>query len=114
MDKLYAPWRDRYVHQVIKGGVQGSCVFCDLFKSDESDEQKFILFKDASVAVVLNIYPYNGGHLLVVPKSHVAEFDLVISKDLSQLMAVSAQSMKIVQEILNAQGINFGANFGQI
>lgn len=113
MDKLYAPWRDRYVHQAIKGGQKGPCVFCDLFNDEETDENRFILFKDSNIVVVLNIYPYNGGHLLVAPKNHVAEFDKVTEKNLSSLMIVSAKSMKIVQKVLGCQGINFGSNIGQ-
>ncbi len=113
MDKLYAPWRDRYVHQAIKGDEQGSCVFCDLFNNDESDQERFVLFKDQSVAVVLNIYPYNGGHLLVIPKEHVATFDIISEKNLSWQMIVNAKSMKIVQEVLGCEGINFGANVGK-
>lgn len=114
MDKLYAPWRDRYVHQAIKGGQKGSCVFCDLFNSNESDQDRFILFKDTNVAVVLNIYPYNGGHLLVIPQNHVAVYDKISEKVLGALMVASAKSMQIVQEVLDCQGMNFGANVGQI
>lgn len=113
MDKLYAPWRDRYVHQAIKGAQSGSCVFCDLFNNDESDQDRFILFKDFNIAVVLNIYPYNGGHLLIIPKDHSAEFDKLSDATLSSLMIASAKSMKIVQDVLGCQGSNFGANIGK-
>ena len=113
MDKLYATFRDRYVHQAIKGDAQGSCVFCDIFNTDESDEQRFVLFKDASVAVILNIYPYNGGHLLIIPKEHVAEFDKISDKHLGQSMVAVSKSMNIIKEVLGCEGMNFGANIGK-
>lgn len=113
MDKLYAPWRDRYVHQAIKGKEQGTCVFCDLFNNDETDQERFVLFKDERVVVVLNIYPYNGGHLLIIPQEHVETFDTISEKNLGHHMVVAAKSMKIVQEVLGCEGINFGANVGK-
>ena len=113
MDKLYAPWRDRYVHQAIKGSQRGSCVFCDLFNNDETDEQRFVLFKDASLAIVLNIYPYNGGHVLIVPKEHVCEFNKISDKNLGLCMVATSKSMRIVKEVLGCEGINFGANVGK-
>lgn len=114
MDKLYAPWRDRYVHQAIKNGQVGACVFCDLFNNSETDEQRFVLWKNSEVMVVLNLYPYNGGHLLVVPKSHVAQFHELSHSELQILMGVVAKASKIVQDVLQCQGINFGANIGKI
>ncbi len=114
MDKLYAPWRDRYVHQTIKSESDKPCVFCELFDCQESDEKRFVLWKNTEVAVLLNLYPYNGGHLLVIPRIHTAQFDQVSEKTLALLMLVVAKSCKIVQEILGCEGINFGANIGRI
>lgn len=113
MDKLYAPWRDRYVHSQIDGKQLGGCVFCELFTSGESDEQRFILFKNNDLVVVLNLYPYNGGHILVLPKNHESEFDLLPESVLAGLMSAVAKSIKIVREQLSCQGINFGANIGR-
>lgn len=113
MDKLYAPWRDRYVRQKIQGEHNEACVFCEVFDDKELDEQRFVLWKNQNVAVIMNLYPYNGGHLMVIPKQHAAEYDLLPKIVLSELMVVSAASMNIVQEALGCQGINFGANIGR-
>ena len=113
MDKLYAPWRDRYVHSQISGKESEDCVFCELFTKDESDEQRFVLFKSSDLVIVLNLYPYNGGHILVLPKNHESEFDLLPESVLAHLMSAAAKSMKIVKDQLGCQGINFGANLGR-
>lgn len=113
MDKLYAPWRDQYVMSHIRSDYTGACVFCVLFDNKESDEQRYVLYKDADVAVLLNLYPYNGGHLLVVPSSHVENLydlpDIVLTK----LMKCSSLSTKIVKQALACEAINFGANIGR-
>ncbi len=113
MDKLYAPWRDRYVHTQIKGEDAGSCVFCELFTEGESDQERFVLYKNQDFVIVLNLYPYNGGHLLVLPKDHVSELDELPESVLHELMSAVAKSMKIVRQVLECQGINFGANVGR-
>ena len=113
MDKLYAPWRDRYVQTQIKGEDSGSCVFCEVFAESESDEDRFVLFKNQDLVVMLNLYPYNGGHLLVLPKNHVPEFDELPESVLHGLMSATVKSMKIMTQELGCQGINFGANVGR-
>lgn len=113
MDKLYAPWRDRYVHQAVKGVCAGACVFCEIFNDDETDQQRFILWKNANIAVILNLYPYNGGHLLIIPNSHVEQLYSLSSQVQSDFIHCAAKSMKITQDVLGCDGINFGANFGK-
>jgi ATP adenylyltransferase len=113
MDKLYAPWRDRYVHQAIKGDQSASCVFCLVFNDDESNQERFVLWKSDEVAVLLNLYPYNGGHLLIIPKNHCPEFDQLSSQENSALMQASVKSMKIMKHVLQPEGMNFGANIGR-
>ncbi|MCX5924214.1 MAG: HIT domain-containing protein [Candidatus Dependentiae bacterium] len=113
MDKLYAPWRDRYVHTQIKGEQSGACVFCEVFTDTQSDESRLVLFRNQDIAVMLNLYPYNGGHLLVVPKNHVAEYYELPESILHQLMSATSKSMQIIKKEFNCDGINFGANVGR-
>jgi ATP adenylyltransferase len=113
MDKLYAPWRDRYVHQVAKGVKAEQCVFCDIFTPQESDQDKLVLWKNDTLAVILNLYPYNGGHVMVIPKNHVAEFYHLSSSELATFMNVLAFSTKALTQALACEGINVGANLGR-
>ena len=70
MEKLWAPWRVKYITKVIKG-TKG-CVFCRIFK-EKKDKTNFIIARTEYSYSVLNIYPYNNGHVLVVPNRHVAD-----------------------------------------
>jgi len=114
MDKLYAPWRDQYVMSHIKKDHAGACVFCVVFDDQESDEQRYVLYKDADVAILLNLYPYNGGHLLVVPVDHVENLYDLSEAVQNKLMQSSSVSMKIIKKALACEAINFGANIGRV
>jgi len=119
MDKLYAPWRDNYVQGHVKQGKhvdEKCCIFCDVFLVDTNKilEDRFVLYKDHNVAVMLNLYPYNGGHLLVFARHHVEQFYDIPSDVQNCLMHAISQSMRIVKQALGCDGINFGANVGRL
>ena len=113
MDKLYAPWRDQYVMSHIKKDYAGACVFCIVFEDTKSNEQRYVLYQDADVAILLNLYPYNGGHLLVIPMQHVENLHDLPEVVLGKLMKASSVSMKIIKQALACEAINFGANIGR-
>ena len=75
MDVLWSPWRYDY----IKSGeaktptAESGCVFCSILASSASDEEKFILHRAGHNFVILNIYPYISGHLMVIPYKHLAD-----------------------------------------
>lgn len=119
MDKLYAPWRDNYVQSHVNKEKlidEKRCVFCDVFLADlgKDLEDRFVLHRSQDVAVMLNLYPYNGGHLLVFARNHVEQFyDMPLHVQSDLIHAVS-QSMYILKQVLGCDGINFGANVGRI
>lgn len=114
MDKLYAPWRDMYVKSHTKKDQSGACVFCTLFDQKESNQERYILYKDNDLAVILNLYPYNAGHLLIIPKNHVENLYELSDVVLSKMMKVAAISTQIIKEALACEAINFGANLGRL
>lgn len=117
MDKLYAPWRDRYVQDHVKEGNScddACCIFCDVFNDNIVEQDRFVLYRDRAVAIMLNLYPYNGGHVLVFPHDHVNQFYDLSERVQEQLMLATTKSMKIVKQVLSCDGMNFGANVGRI
>src|SRR3990167_8192385 len=114
MDKLYAPWRDQYVMSQTKKSQGGACVFCTLFDGKESDQDRYMLYKDSDVAVLLNLYPYNAGHLLIVPVKHVPELYELSGAVLAKLMKLSAISTQVTKQALACEDNNFGANLGKV
>ena len=114
MDKLYAPWRSKYVMSQIKGCVDGACIFCELFDKQEPDEKRYVLYKTENLVVILNLYPYNGGHLLVIPRAHVQNMHELADLVLAHMIKISAVSCQILKQALACEAINFGANIGRI
>lgn len=116
MDILYAPWRDKYVKHSIKhkDDVTVICTFCQIFSSQESDDQLFILKRTDRIVVLLNLYPYNSGHILIVPVEHAANFEDYSKEVRAEMMEFMTASIMILKKELRAEGINTGANLGKI
>jgi ATP adenylyltransferase len=106
MDRLYSPWRYRYVSSTSQP-VDG-CVFCSA-----TGEEPLVVARGAAVFVILNLYPYNSGHLMVVPARHVASLAQLGAEELSELMAFVQRAEIALNEAYHPQGINVGVNLGR-
>ncbi|MDP3787974.1 MAG: HIT domain-containing protein [Candidatus Chromulinivorax sp.] len=115
MDILYAPWRDKYVVGSNKESCASDsiCIFCKMLVSDDVDHQNFVLKKTQHAFVILNLYPYNGGHLLVLPRQHAARLEDVSKEIRTELMELMSASIVILKDVLRADGINTGLNLGK-
>lgn len=113
MKHLYAPWRRAYAYDVEKKkGQPAECVFCHYAQTPEDDEKNMVLKRAKSSFVLLNLYPYNGGHLLIVPYKHVDAPDKLEAHELAELMQESAHAMMVLRQELNPHGFNLGMNIG--
>lgn len=115
MDILYAPWRDTYVTGTKENQAssqKNSCVFCQKFSDHEHGKQEFVIKKTEHLYVILNLYPYNGGHLLILPKEHVANLQDLPEQVRAEFMELMNASIEIVKNVLKAQGVNVGFNLG--
>ena len=116
MDILYAPWRDKYVKHSIKhkDDENEPCVFCKIFTATDDTGHEFILKKTEHAIVLLNIYPYNSGHLLILPIVHVANLEDLSKPARAEMMELMTASIAILKKELCAQGINAGVNLGKL
>lgn len=105
---LWAPWRMDYI---LKGGKGKGCFFCDYLKKGTLEEP-ILHLTDHSFAV-LNIFPYNSGHLMVVPKRHVSNLDDLSSEELVDFSELLRKSARVVRLALQSEGINIGMNLGE-
>jgi ATP adenylyltransferase len=110
VDVLWSPWRYDY----IKGERQGdtACVFCSLAKDTARDEEMFILKRAEFNFVVLNIFPYAAGHLLIVPYQHVAYLDKADDSVTAEMMALTKASQAALAEAYSPEGYDIGMNLG--
>ncbi|MBC7933354.1 MAG: HIT domain-containing protein [Rubrivivax sp.] len=114
MDRLYTPWRFDYIKGASgeKTGFGDACVFCSL-SSREDDEQSFILHRALHNFVILNIYPYTSGHLMVVPFEHTADFAALNKETSDEMMDLAKRAQTLLQETYHPHGFNLGMNLGQ-
>ncbi|GAA2687087.1 HIT domain-containing protein [Streptomyces aculeolatus] len=113
--RLWTPHRMAYIQGENKptGSAAGDgCPFCAI--PEKSDEDGLILARGAQVYAVLNLYPYNGGHLMVVPYRHVADYTELTDDETAELAAYTKSAMTALRTASGAQGFNLGMNQGPV
>jgi ATP adenylyltransferase len=114
VETLWSPWRYDYIVSAGSDSNQSSgCVFCAIQKSPERDESNFVLHRASHNFIVLNIYPYISGHLLVVPYQHVAELDAASKETTDELMDLTKRCQSALREVYQPAGFNIGMNLGR-
>ena len=104
MDKLWAPWRVNYISgkKTDKG-----CIFC---RAKNSASKDYVIFKSRFSIVMLNIYPYNNGHLLVSPLRHIRDLSQFRQKEIMVLFKCLNKAKELLQKVLRPEGYNIGFN----
>lgn len=116
MDVLWNPWRYDYIKSgETKTDAEGphGCVFCTILASPASDEEKFILHRAGHNFVILNIYPYVSGHLMIVPFAHLADIDRAEKAATDEMMDLAKRCQTALREVYRPDGMNLGMNFGR-
>jgi len=109
MEQIWAPWRIEYIRKVNEAG----CILCQ--KSNESnDEGNFVLYRGQNNFVLLNIYPYNPGHLMVAPYRHTANLADLVEGEVTEHFELIKRSVALLKEVLNPAGFNIGLNLGKV
>jgi ATP adenylyltransferase len=108
MERLWSPWRLAYVAGA-SGGDPG-CIFC---QTNEPGRDELILVRGRVSYVILNLFPYNNGHLMVVPNRHVATLSSTTDDEQAELMRFMRHAEMALTEAYTPQGINIGINLGR-
>lgn len=110
MDRLWAPWRITYINKIEK---YKGCVFCRILK-EKKDAANHIFIRREHTFAVLNIYPYNNGHVLVLPNRHVGDLDDLNRREKEELLDLIIDVKKMSQKVLDPGGFNVGFNLGRL
>jgi ATP adenylyltransferase len=109
MDRLWTPWRFEYIRTADQAP---SCVFCRILQED-SDSANFVLFRGSKSFVILNLYPYTSGHLLVVANRHISFLSEADPEELHEIIQLSQRCENALQREYHPQGFNLGFNLGR-
>jgi ATP adenylyltransferase len=108
MERLWSPWRLAYVTGTTGAG---GCIFCEAVADDA--RETLVVARGRVSYVILNMYPYNSGHLMVVPNRHIASLAEAMPEELTELMAFTRNAEMALAEAYHPQGINVGINIGR-
>jgi len=108
MDRLWAPWRLAYVTESAARNTE--CIFCDARTGGRAE---LLLWCGQHCLVILNLYPYNNGHLMVVPNRHLSSLEALLPDEQNELMALVRLSEMALTEAYQPHGINVGINLGK-
>lgn len=109
MDHLWSPWRYRYVSSA---ATEPGCLFCRV-AAESKDEENFVLLRAERNLVMLNLYPYTSGHLMIAPYAHVATLEQADPEALTEMMLLTRRAESALREIYKPDGLNIGMNIGR-
>jgi ATP adenylyltransferase len=110
MDRLWAPWRMQYIQGIDK--KEEGCVFCSK-PSEKNDRENLILHRGNSSFVVMNLYPYNNGHLMVIPYTHTSDILSIPPSTSSEIWELLCLCKLVLSKAFNPDGFNIGMNLGR-
>lgn len=112
VDKLWAPWREEYIVNIHNKKKKG-CIFCKI-ADEKKDRKNHIFVRSQHCYAVLNIYPYNNGHTLVLPYRHCKDLGSLRENELVDLMELLNYTQKLLGGVLKPDGYNIGMNVGKV
>jgi ATP adenylyltransferase len=109
MDRLWTPWRLAYVTDA--SVPSPGCIFCDAL--ERGDAEPLIVKRGVTAFVILNKFPYNNGHLMVVPNRHVGRLADLEPVETAELMSLVQASERVLESVYHPHGFNIGLNLGK-
>lgn len=111
MERLWRPWRMAYVHNVESMRDEG-CIFCTKPSSGD-DREALILHRGETGFIIMNLYPYNTGHVMVAPFRHIGQLEGLTEDELYEFMDLTSLAIRVIKKEIKPQGFNLGVNLGK-
>ena len=109
MDYLWSPWRYQYVS---RAAASDACIFC-VKAAEHDDARNLILYRGARNFVLLNLFPYTSGHLMIAPYEHVPALGAAAEETLAERMLLARRAEACLNEVYRPAGMNIGMNLGE-
>ena len=110
MERLYAPWRMQYIRQ---GTLDSDECFLCKKQKETKDIENLILFRCEFNFVLMNLYPYSNGHLMIAPNRHIADYELLTEHEIAETGKLTKILISVLKDKMAAQGFNIGYNLGR-
>ena len=108
MEHMWAPWRMEYILSQKSNG----CIFCDK-PQQKKDRDNLILYRGDSSFIIMNYYPYNNGHLMIVPYKHISNLEELAVDNRNEMMEILSKAGEIIKKTMQPEGMNIGMNLGK-
>lgn len=106
--RLWAPWRGSYVTGAEK--KPEGCVFCG--KQSQTDGESLIVYRGKHIYIVMNLFPYNNGHIMLIPYRHIADITDFTPEESAEMAHLEQLAVKVLRQVLSCEGYNMGYNIG--
>jgi len=114
MEKLWSPWRSQYIDSIKEKHSNKGCFLCEALKQNADDLNNFLIYKGSLTFTIMNLYPYNNGHLMVVPNRHLSDLSHLTIEENNEIMLNLQKAQKALSEVMSPEGFNIGANIGKV
>ena len=112
MNRLFSPWRSQYIASFVRKQNDDACLFCAAAAS-KNDARNLIVHRGKHCFVMMNLYPYNSGHMMVVPYRHTADISALTAKENAEILATTARMVEALKKVSAPHGFNVGINLGR-
>ena len=109
MKRLWAPWRTTFLH----GPRPRGCIFCRAKRRPANDRKTFVVARGRRAFALLNVYPYNNGHVMIAPYRHVGALDALHAEEWAELLRLLQRLLPKLKRHLHPHGVNVGLNLGR-
>lgn len=113
MERLWSPWRSEFIQSAGQRPDDGQSPFTRAYNEPDRDEENYLLHRGLRAFIILNRYPYNAGHLLVVPVRQIAEFFELDDEERHEIIDLASLGIRILTLAMKPQGFNVGMNLGR-
>jgi ATP adenylyltransferase len=110
MDRIWAPWRSKYI---LNTDQEKGCILCNRVQNND-DTKNYILFRGEKAFMIMNIFPYNNGHLMVAPYKHTGQIEHLEADEGAEMVTSIALGIRALKKAFQPDGFNVGMNLGRV
>ncbi len=113
MERMWSPWRSQYIDAFKETKEDNHCVFCSAVKENIENVKSLVIYKGKDVFTIMNLYPYNNGHLMIVPNRHISAINQITTEEFAEITRQISLATEALTKLYAPHGFNIGANIGK-